>query len=546
MVEGPRRLAARAALWAIPILVAVASWIAVDRARAEADLASAALLVMDGRAAQARPLLDRRSRSGPFGPRARAGLAVLDALEGSPVPSGVSADDLAFFRHHLLLDAALRRGAFDACLHLARLARGAGDAGAAAYEAAALLEKGDDGGAREVVASVPEAAWTPGIGRRLAAVLDARTGGAVLTIADRQGRLVGFLDGERGFHPALADAADLVPPAMLAALRDAVPAGGGVRLGIDLDLSATALAALGSSRGSIVLLDLATGQVLAAVSDARTRAAEGGTPAFDQLREPASIEKLVTTAAALRAGHDPDAEIRRMVCKGSERYKGGVLWCSYPAGPLTGGLKEAFALSCNIAFANLAIEVGWKAMVDELRRWGFDRPPTEMPGAGRVLQTGGTERDLASLGVGLDLTAITPLHAALLGSTLATGEMPEPALLAATDGVLAVSPRPLPIRPPRRILAAAWVPLMQQALTGVTEEGGTAEGVAPETFPVVMKTGTASAPGLGYHVNYVGAGPLPHPTIGFAVRLTHQPSSHRVREAAQAVLATLLEELGRR
>src|SRR5207253_692374 len=130
----------------------------------------------------------------------------------------------------------------------------------------------------------------------------------------------------------------------------------------------------------------------------------GGTPAFDQRRQPASIQKLVTTAAALRAGHDPDAEIMRMTCNGAQHYAGGTLWCSFPAGPLTGGLKEAFALSCNIAFANLAVELGWPAMVDELRRWGLDRPSGEMPGAGRLLQTGGSERDLAGLGIGLQLT----------------------------------------------------------------------------------------------------------------------------------------------
>jgi membrane peptidoglycan carboxypeptidase len=128
----------------------------------------------------------------------------------------------------------------------------------------------------------------------------------------------------------------------------------------------------------------------------------------------------MTAAAALRAGHDADAEVRTMVCNGSERYKGGVLWCSTPGGPLTGGLKQAFAISCNIAFANLAVEVGWPAMVDDLHRWGVDRPREEMPGAGRVLQTSGTQLELASLGVGLDLTAITPLHAAL---ALRLGEM---------------------------------------------------------------------------------------------------------------------------
>jgi D-alanyl-D-alanine carboxypeptidase len=62
--------------------------------------------------------------------------------------------------------------------------------------------------------------------------------------------------------------------------------------------------------------------VRAAVTDARTRAAAGGgTPAFDQAREPASIAKIMTAAAALRAGHDADAEVRTMVCNGSERYK---------------------------------------------------------------------------------------------------------------------------------------------------------------------------------------------------------------------------------
>jgi hypothetical protein len=41
-------------------------------------------------------------------------------------------------------------------------------------------------------------------------------------------------------------------------------------------------------------------------------------------------------------------------------------------------------------------------------------------------------------------------------------------------------------------------------------------------------------------------GPLPHPKIAFAVRVTDQPSSHRVNEEARDVLANLLEALGRR
>ena len=548
------RLLVRVLGWSLPAALAAAAFLLVARARAEADLARAAQLLIEARPAEARPLLDAHRDSGRVGGRARAGLALAAALDGASATVDFAPPDLTPYRPRTLMDSALRRGAFDATERLARLARESGDPGAAAYEAAALVEKGDDRAAAALLAEFPGFATAPGLGQRLARVLEAHGAGATVTVTDRRGVLAGFLDAGGTFHPEPGGAADVIPAPALGAAR--AKGNRGVRLGTDFDLSATALAALGSERGSIVLIDLATGEVRAAVTDARTRASAGGTPAFEQAREPASILKIITTAAAIRAGHDADAEVRGMACNGSQRYRGGVLWCSYPAGPLTGGLKEAFAISCNIAFANLAVEIGWPAMVEELHRWGFDRPRDELPGvpthrdgghsAGRVLQTEGTERELASLGVGLDLTEITPLHAALLGSVLARGEMVEPALLSADDGVLGLSPRPVVHPAAHRLLEPAWVPLMQRALAGVVEEGGTAEGVAPETFPVVMKTGTASTPGLGYHVNYVGVGPMPHPKIAFAVRITNQPTSHRVRDAAQDVLANLLEALGRR
>jgi hypothetical protein len=540
--RGDARASVRVLLWSLPLALAALALVFVGRARTEADLAQAAMLLSEARPAEAKPLLDAHRTSGRYGARARGGLAVLAALDGATSPEGVSPEDLANFRPRVLMEETLRRGDLAATLRLARLARAAGDPAAPAYEAAALLEGGDEAAA---ASALPLAlALTPGLGQRIARVLEAHAAGAAVTVTDRRGVLAGFLDKQGLFHPETDGVSAWIPAAALERARSGERRG--VRLSTDFGLSAIALQALGPYRGSVVLVDLASGEVLVAVSDARTRASEGGTPSFDQLREPASISKIVTTAASWRAGHDADAEVTRMVCNGSHRYVGGILWCSYPAGPLVGGLKQAFALSCNIAFANLAIEIGWHGMVDELHRWGFDRAPEEAPGAGRVLQTQGTERDLASLGIGLDATAITPLHAALLGSVLATGEMPEPALLSAEDGALGLSPHAIPARPPRRILEPEWVPRLQQALTGVVEEGGTAEGVAPESFPVVMKTGTASAPGLGYHVNYIGAGPLPHPTLGFAVRVTHQPTSHRVRDAAQEVLADLLEALGRR
>ena len=62
-------------------------------------------------------------------------------------------------------------------------------------------------------------------------------------------------------------------------------------------------------------------------------------------------------------------------------------------------------------------------------------------------------------------------------------------------------------------------------------------------FPVAMKTGTASDPRYGFHVNYIGFGPLPEARVAFCVRITHQGTSRRVRMAAVEVTARLLRKL---
>jgi hypothetical protein len=61
-----------------------------------------------------------------------------------------------------------------------------------------------------------------------------------------------------------------------------------------------------------------------------------------------------------------------------------------------------------------------------------------------------------------------------------------------------------------------------------------------------MKTGTAALPGAGYHVNYIGIGPMPDARLAFEVRVTHQRNSRRARGAAREVARLLLEGLAER
>jgi len=76
--------------------------------------------------------------------------------------------------------------------------------------------------------------------------------------------------------------------------------------------------------------------------------------------------------------------------------------------------------------------------------------------------------------------------------------------------------------------------------------GGTAAGLGTPAFPVAMKTGTAAEWRRGYHVNYIGFGPLPHPRLAFCVRVTHQPSSWRATRAGREVTAAVLAAVQRR
>jgi cell division protein FtsI/penicillin-binding protein 2 len=320
------------------------------------------------------------------------------------------------------------------------------------------------------------------------------------------------------------------------------PRAAGVRLSIDLDLAWCARTALGENRGSIVLLDAWTGSVLAAVSDTRTNR-DHETPALEQYREPASIAKLITTAAALRAGLDPDAEISHLSCNGAVRYPTGTLWCPWGDGALH-GLDHAMAVSCNTSFAELGARVGREGLLDEFRRWGFDRADVDLPGSGRIVAPEGDDRQLGDLAIGLEATDITPLHAALMAAVFANGgSMPAPRFVAAADGRLGRSPVAFPRRDARPVIPDTWLPRLRQSMLAVAAPGGTASFLAPPGFPVAMKTGTASLPGAGYHVNYIGIGPMPEPRLAFEVRITHQPSSPRARRAAREVTQTLLHLL---
>jgi peptidoglycan glycosyltransferase len=529
---------ARLAAWGFAVLAAgslLLAWLALAAA---ADLARGRERLLAADARGARAAFARARRWPPARPAARAGDVVAAARAGSAVAETVPLDALEGLAPEALLLSAVGEGRLDAAEALAGLAGRASHPLADLYAAALAFERGDEAGARERARASRVPLDARGVGSRLRRVLAARDAGARTLLLDRRGELAATVDGD-GRLAATPEAAPLL--AGVLERLGAPPSGLASRLAVDLALSRLAARALAGTRGSIVLVDPSSGAVRAAVSDPRTTSLEGAA-AFEQRREPASIAKVLTAAAAYRAGIDADAAIGRMTCSGVERYGGKPLWCAWPAGRLD-GLDHALAVSCNTAFASLGVPLGAERLVGEHRLWGFDA------GAGRLLGAAGrvratlTPRETADLAVGLEQADVTPLHAALLAAVVASGgRLPEPTVRLGACGGLGLVDRGEPIPSGSPVLEPPVARRLWKAMEAVAGSG-TGAGLAPPGFPVAMKTGTAAERRLGYHVNYIGFGPLPEPTLAFCVRVTHEPTSPAVTRAAREVMRRLLELL---
>ena len=530
--------------WSASAALVCGLFIAHSWARGSSELEHARVLLGGGDLDGAEALYGQYLDSFFFAKTARGGRALARVLAGE-APGDEPMIDAAVFPLNLMARTQFEAGEFKTALGLVRLAEQAGLPIVDTVAAAAWIENEESALARE---RMPGLAKAPGeLASRVRRFLDAEKRAAPWTLGrgvqllDRRGRLIGEWQPGGDLQLAQGVEPELIPLAIVDHLSENSPAS--IRLSIDLQLSRLALTSFGTYRGSLVVLDPQTGEVLVAVSDRRTQRREGGTPAFEQLREPASISKLITATAAMRAGLDPDELIGRMTCRGHQRFDGKFLYCPSIVGRLS-GLDHAMAVSCNVAFADLGVRLGRQRMLDELRHYGFDLRNSPFA-YGRILQPAGDRRQLADLSIGLEATAITPLHAALMAAVMGNeGDMPVPTLIAGEDGRLGWHPKRAEPAPGRPVLPSSWLPDILSSMEAVAEYG-TASSMAPRSFQVAMKTGTASDPRYGFHTNYIGIGPLPDARFAFSIRLTDQRTSRKVRRASRYVTERFLYRLAR-
>jgi cell division protein FtsI/penicillin-binding protein 2 len=249
-----------------------------------------------------------------------------------------------------------------------------------------------------------------------------------------------------------------------------------LRTTLDARLQSVAEEALGARErnAALVAIEPSSGDLLAVanrpVEDTFNRAMEGRYP-------PGSTFKVITTAALLEAGIDPQEEVhcpREITVEGRTfvNFEGRA------AGSIP--FAEAFAESCNTAFVSLADRLDAEAPPETARAFGLGRR-YELPLAavsGEVPEPDDAVEEAAQI-IGQGRIVASPLALAGVAATVAEGRWASPRLIASDPRRRGGSP-----------LGSEIVRELRSLMRAVVESGtGTALADVPGT--VLGKTGTA-------------------------------------------------------
>ena len=335
-------------------------------------------------------------------------------------------------------------------------------------------------------------------------------------------------------NPALSGIVN--PVRRLGILARLVPetAGTNVQLTLDSEVQTIAYRALGQHRGAVVVLDPRTGAVLAMVSrpgfdpaaiDRNWNSISGSTasPLMNRatygLYPPGSIIKILVAEAALSEKaadtnkiYHCDGKLRigqDYVLGEANNHKHGAI-----------NLEQALAVSCNVTFGRLALDLGRDKLAQAYTKYGFTRStnsdfpnqPAQLPDFSRL-----SDGDLAQLGIGQGTLLVTPLHMAMLAAAFANkGVMMQPYLvqgITTKDGLLTKKFTPVQLSNPVK-------PGLAQTIGGMmvtTVKAGTGSAASISGITVAGKTGTAENPHGADHSWFIGFASAGESQVAIAV-----------------------------
>ncbi len=319
---------------------------------------------------------------------------------------------------------------------------------------------------------------------------------------------------------------------------------GAVVLGIDPKVQRAAALALAGRRGAIIALDPRTGAIIASVSfpdydpnqivdpateDLAWQQVNGNVdrPLIDRARAglypPGSTFKLVTGAAALENGVDPEARVRVDDPWQADRSWGDyyVRSGAHAHGDFT--MADGYRLSENIYFAKVGLQIGGLKLAEYAQRFGIGAAPRcDIAAAkGQLSNTGSLDRPtlVADTSYGQGELLASPLQMALVAAAIGRGGvMPTPHYaLEVRDGA-GNTIRTIAPAASGQVIRPDTAARITQYLVGAVEgPGAFAFGAKIPGVHVAGKTGTAENPAGAPHGWFVGFAPAEAPVVAVAV-----------------------------
>lgn len=207
-----------------------------------------------------------------------------------------------------------------------------------------------------------------------------------------------------------------------------------LKLTIDAQLNAAAYEALGGKSGAVLLCNYKTGEIYCKVSaptydpmntpeDILTNEYYDGVFLDNTISSnytPGSIFKIVTALSSIE--NFRDYEDRTYVCEGEMYIGDSKVTCLGYHGELD--LASAMGYSCNIYFANLALDLGEEKLQATAEKLGFNEK-LSFNGMGMAKSDAKLERaskeELAWSSVGQYTISANPMHMLMLTSAIANG-----------------------------------------------------------------------------------------------------------------------------
>lgn len=302
---------------------------------------------------------------------------------------------------------------------------------------------------------------------------------------------------------------------------------------LDVDLQKAAYDALGDRRGAVIVMEPDTGKLLAMVSkpdynpnllttewdsliseentagQLLNRAAQG-------LYPPGSTFKIVTALEYMRENPDNFLDYQ-FDCDGYYRNESYTIKCYHETAHGHQNMTQAFANSCNGAFAGLGLTLDLNGLKSTAGQLLFNAElPISLPysKSSYTMEAGADTWQILQTSIGQGQTQVTPMHTALITASIANGgTLMKPYLVDHVESVGGDIIRKFMPQSYGNLMTAGESAALTALMRAVVTEG-TGSAVRTDAYSVAGKTGSAEFDkDKETHAWFTGFAPVEDPKV---------------------------------